>query len=84
MSDTLPEPPDPPPGNGDSLQSPTFVIAVLLILVAAGTIAGLFWRGSPEVIASLSGMVVGGIIGAVTGYFFGASKHAAPTQGPTP
>lgn len=61
--------------ESDSLLSPTFIIAVLLILYAGGTTFGLFLKGSTEVISTVSNGVVMGIIGFVGGYFFSASKH---------
>ncbi len=74
--------PTPPPG-GDSLRSPTFIIACGLLLIVSGTIAAIFWKGSPEVASTIAGSVVSGVIGALTGYYYGASKHpaAVPTQG---
>jgi hypothetical protein len=81
-------PPDPPMDApetqtpNDSLGSPTFIIAVLLIIVASGTMGGLFWKASPEIVAPVAAGIIGSIFGAICGYYYGASKHAAP-QGPT-
>lgn len=67
----------------ESLKSQAFIIAILLILTLDGTITAIFIKGSSDVIATQAGLVIGGILGAVTGYFFGASKHP-PTREPPP
>lgn len=66
----------------DSLKSPTFIVTVLLILLVAGTVYGVFRQSSPEVQSTIAGSLVTGIIGGLTGYFYGASKHGPPGQSP--
>ena len=56
-----------------SLRSPQTVVALYLITIAACTVGGVFWKGSPELIATMVGVVVGGVIGSVTGFYFGSS-----------
>lgn len=74
----------------ESLKSQTFIIAVLLIMTLDGTLTAIFLKGSAEVIATQSGLVIGGILGGIMGYFFSASKHpsattpTSPTQGTIP
>ncbi len=72
MSDSL-TPIDPLP-VGDSLRSPTFIIACGLLIIAAGTIGAVFVFGNPEVQNVIAGTVIGTILGSVTGFYYGSSK----------
>lgn len=58
----------------DSLMSPQFILAVMLLVIAAGTIAAVFIKGNPEVQNVIAGTVIGTILGAITGFYYGSSK----------
>ena len=64
----------------ESLKNPTFIISLVWSIIAAGTIAAVFKYSGPEVQNVVAGSVIGGVVSAVTGYYFGAAKHAAPTS----
>src|SRR5271154_858310 len=91
MSDAPPIPPIPEPAippltalqaQADSLKSPTFIIGMSLVLIAAGTIAGVFLKSGPEVQNVIAGTVIGNSLGALTGYYFGAAKHPSSVSLP--
>ncbi len=63
-------------GTPESLQSQTFIVSVLLILLVAGTVFGVFLRASLEVISTISSLVIGATLGAICGFYYNASKHA--------
>ncbi len=66
----------------ESLKNPTFVIAMGMLLLAAATVGMVFWKSGPEVQNVVAGNVIGGIVGSLTGYYFGAAKHAATPPSP--
>lgn len=68
MSDALPV------KSGDSLRSPTFLIAMAVLAIVAGTVAAVFTFSSAEVQNVVAGAIVGTGLGAVTGFYFGSTK----------
>lgn len=58
---------------GDSLLSPTFVIAMTVLAIVAGTVAAVFAFSSPEVQNVVAGGVLAGL-GAVSGFYLGSSN----------
>ena len=88
MSDTQPAQP-PAVSSFDRYSSPQVGMAFLLIIVGSVVVFGVYMKGSPELFASIAGMVIGATIGAVSTFAFGSSKGsqdktaaAAPTSLP--
>jgi len=70
VSDTPSSPAAPPP---DPLISPQTIVAVIGMLIVAGTVAAVFVIGTPET----KSQTVGGVIaigGTIIGYYFGSSR----------
>lgn len=88
MSDTqLVQPPA--ASSFDRYSSPQVGLAFYLVTIGAIVVAGVWWKGSPDLFAATAGMVVGATIGAVSTFAFGSSKgsqdktaSAAPTSLP--
>lgn len=59
----------------NSLSNPTFIVAMTCLAVAAGTILAVFLKGNQEVQNVIAGTAIGSTLGAVSGFYFGASKH---------
>ena len=74
MSDTQPVQPVAAPRGFDNYRSPQVGLAFLLILVGAAVVFGVYVKGSPELFASIAGMVLTATIGAVSGFAFGSSN----------
>lgn len=88
MSDTQPAQP-PAVSSFDRYNSPQVGMAFYLVTIGALVVAGVWWKGSPELFAATAGMVIGATIGAVSTFAFGSSKGsqdktaaAAPTSLP--
>jgi hypothetical protein len=60
----------------DSLLSPQSIVAIIILIIVAGTVLGVFWRGDAAIMNSIAGLVVGSGIGAVTGFYFGSSRSS--------
>jgi len=60
--------------SSDSLWSPQVVIALVVLAITAGTVAGVFVLGDAPMRNTIGGLVVGTGLGSVTGFFFGSSK----------
>ena len=60
--------------RGDSLLSPTFLIAMAVLAIVGGTVAAVFAFSSAEVQNVVAGAIVGTGLGAVTGFYFGSTK----------
>jgi len=58
----------------DSLLSPQFILAAMLIIVAGGTIAAVFIKGDTAVQNVVAGTVIGTALGSITSFYFGSSK----------
>ena len=56
-----------------SMKSPQSVIALFGLVIVAGVIAGVFWRGDAQLITAVSMSTLGIITGAVFGFYFGSS-----------
>lgn len=88
MSETVtPAPVATPPV--DSLRSPQFVIAIVVLATVDFAVGMAFWRGNEALINTVVGLVVGSGFGGVIGFYFASSvssqrKDAAPTQGTQP
>lgn len=74
MSDTPTVPPTDIPRGFDSYRSPQVGLAFFLIVVGSAVVFGVYMKGSPELFASIAGMVVSATIGAVSGFSFGSSN----------
>lgn len=68
--------------SAESLRSPTFIIAVILLAIGAATVGAMLRIGNPEITAGIGNLVIGLTLGSVSGYFLGASKHSGPAADP--
>jgi hypothetical protein len=62
---------DPP---NDSWHSPQTIIAIGILIIVAGTVFGVFWKGDAAIMNTIAGLVVGSGIGSITGFYFGSSR----------
>jgi len=69
-------------GTPETLQSQTFIVTVLLILLVGATVFGVFMRASQEVVSTISSLVIGGTLTGIIGYYYNATKHRAETDAP--
>ncbi len=65
------------------------IIAIVLLLIGAATVAGVFIKGDPAAITTIAGLVIGAAIGSVSSFYFGSSKGSQtkdaamlPKEGP--
>lgn len=66
----------------ETLQSQTFIVSVLLILVLSGTVFGVFMKANTDVQSTIASLVIGGILTGLAGYYYSSSKHAPATTPP--
>lgn len=77
MSDTSSSPPTPAEEQqaaNNSLWTPQTVVALSGIIIVAGTIAGVFWKGDAPTLQLVVGLVIGGYGSGIYNFYFGSSK----------
>ena len=62
------------PPKLESLWTPQVVVAAGVLLIVAGTVAGVFVKADITVITAIAGVVVGTGFGSVCGFYFGSSQ----------
>ncbi len=67
-------PPTPTTVAGDVLLSPQTIIALIGMLIVAGTVIGVFLKGDPPTLQLVVGLVIGTYGGSVFSFYFGSSK----------
>lgn len=58
----------------DSLINPTFIVAMTILAIVAGTVGAVFLFSDASVQNVVAGAIVGTGFGSVCGYFFGTTK----------
>lgn len=58
----------------DKVWTPQTLIGVLLLIIGAMAMLGIFLKGSADSMNTIAGTVTGTTIGGVAGFYFGASK----------
>ena len=75
MSDRLDAPPPRPARRDyDLLWTPQTIIALAGILIVAGTIIGVFWKGDAPTLQLVVGLVIGTFGSSIFQFYFGSSK----------
>ena len=60
----------------DSLRSPQFIIAMMLILLLWFIVVMVFFRADATLINTVTSLTIGTVLGALTGFYFGSSTSS--------
>jgi len=66
--------PPSPPRATEPILTQQGIIAIMLLLIGAATVGGVFYKGDSATINTIAGVVIGATIGGVSGFYFGSSK----------
>jgi hypothetical protein len=73
---TITTAPATPVSATNSLANPTFIMAIISMIVVASTAAVVLWRGDDGNIKLVLGFVLGSMGGPVIQFYFGSSKSS--------